>query len=45
MEPLEEKVDRTREAGGTGVEAEAEKDWKGKRTSVEDGSCGVTTTR
>ena len=42
-EPLEEKVEGTGEAGGTGVEEEAEKDWEGKRTGVEGGSCGVTT--
>ena len=35
---MEEKVDGTGEAGGTGVEAEAEKDWEGKRTGVEGGS-------
>ena len=31
-EPLEEKVDGTGEARGTGVEVEAEKDWEEKRT-------------
>ena len=44
-EAFEEKVDGTGEAGGTGVEEEAEKDWEEKRTWVEDGSCGVAATR
>jgi len=40
-EPVEKKEDGTGEAGGTGVAEEAEKDWEGKSTAVDDGSGGA----